>query len=238
MCQSFIDVLMVSHGIKFSLVTVYELKVCFVSLILQWALDIYEKTCFVCNQENTKQSWFVSKLFQTNNAELVHVNITMSFSKCPLCLGQSLKVLVVHKAIPKNMVDKKVIEELNRLPLLKEIQNKTKPGITKTYNVQFLPTSKVFSIVLLAEGACLAVDKFKVSYLFCEKASIKGVTLLKTVSPASGNRAVNSSCFNNTIPSREGPVFGLCSSDGKWKFVTPCFCKNGSTFGSKGCVGM
>ena len=162
----------------------------------------------------------------------------MSFSNCPRCLKQSLKVLVVHKAIPKNMIDKKVIEELNRLPLLKEIQNKTKPGITKTYNVQFLPTSKVFSIVLLAEGACLIVQKFKLSYFYCEKASIKGATVLKTVSPASGNRTVNSSCFNNTIPPHEGPVFGLCGSDGKWKFVTPCYCKKGFTFGSKGCVGM
>ena len=220
------------------LVTVYELKLCFVSLILQWALDNSLNTCFVCNQENVKQSWFVSRLFNTNNAELVKVNITMSFSKCPLCLGQSLKVLVVHKAIPKNMDDKKVIEELNRLSLLKEIQNKTKPGMMKTYHVQFLPTSKVFTIVLLAEGACVVVNKFQLSYLFCDKASIKGVTLPKTVSPASGNRTVNSSCFNNTIPPRESPVFGLCSSDGKWKFVTPCFCKKGFTFGIKGCDGM
>ena len=205
---------------------------------MQWALHRDLKTCFVCNQENTKQSWFVSKSFNTNNAELVHVKITTSFPKCPQCLGQSLKVFVVHKAVPKNMDDKKVIEELNKLPLLKEIQNKTKPNITKTYHVQFRPTSKVFSIVLLGEGACLVVDKFKLSYFYCEKASIKGVALPKSVSPASGNRTVNSNCFNNTIPPREGAVFGLCSSDGKWKFVTPCFCKKGSTFGSKGCVGM
>ena len=205
---------------------------------MQWALDNQLKTCYVCNQENTKQSWFVSKLFKTNNAELVHVNVTMSFSTCPQCFGHSLKVLVIHKAIAKNMDDKKVIEELNRLPLSKEIQNKTKPGIKKTYYVQFLPTSKVFSIVLLAEGACLVVNKFKLSYSFCEKASIKGVTLPRTVSPASGIRTVNSSCFNNTIPPHGGSVFGLCSSDGKWKSVTPCLCKKGFTFGSKGCVSM
>ena len=219
-------------------ITVYELKLCSVYLILQWAVDSNLKTCFVCNQENTKQSWFISKLFQTNNAELVHVNITMSFSKCPLCLNQSLKVYVVHKAMPKDMNSKKVLQELNLLPLLKQIKNETKPGVTKTYPVQFLPTSKVFSIVLLLEGGCLVVNMLKLSYFYCEKDSIKGVTLPKTVSPASGVRTVNSSCFNNTIPAREGPVFGLCSSDGKWKYVTPCFCKKGSTFGSKGCVGM
>ena len=161
----------------------------------------------------------------------------MSFSKCPLCLGQRLKVLVVHK-VPNYMNNKKVIEELSRLPVLKEMQNKTTPGITKTYHVQFLPTSKVFSIVLLAEGACLVVNKFKLSYFYCEKASFTAVTLPKTVSPASGNRTVNSSCFNNTIRSGEGSVFGLCGSDGKWKFVTPCYCKKGFTFGSKECVGM
>ena len=224
-------------SIKFWLLTVYELKLCIIFLILQWHIN-WDRDCVICNRENTKRSWFVSKWFKINNAELVHVNITMGFFKCPLCLGQSLKVFVFHKSIPKNMDDKKVIEEMNKLALLKEIQNKTKPGITKTYHVQFIPTSKVFSIVLLAEGACLGVQKFKLSYSYCEKASIKGVILLRTVSPASGNRTVNSSCFKNTIPPREGAVFGLCSSDGKWKFVTPCFCKNGSTFGSKGCVGM
>ena len=210
---------------KFWLVTDYEVKLCFVYLILQWKIDNF-KICSVCNAVNTKQSWFVSKLFKTNNAELVHVNITMRFSNCPGCLNQSLKVFVVHEAIFKNGV-----EELTK-------QNKTKPGTTKTYHVQFLPTSKVFSVVLLAEGTCLIVENFNLSYFYCEKASIKGIALPKSVSPASGNRTVNSNCFNNTIPLREGAVFGLCSSDGKWKFVTPCFCKNGSTFGSKECVGM
>ena len=213
-----------------------KIKLCFISLILQWSLDSSLKTCFVCNQGNTKQSWFVSKLFKTNNAELVHVNITMSFSMCPRCLKQSLKVFV-HKAIPKNVDENEVIKELNKLPLLKEIKNKTEPEIKETYNIQFVPTSKVFSIVLLGEGACLVVDKFKVNYFYCEKASIKGVTLPRTVSPASGNRTVNSSCFNNTVFTNER-VFGLCSSDGKWKSVTPCLCKIGFSFGSKGCFGM
>ena len=197
------------------------------------------KTCHVCSQENTKQSLLASTLFHTNNAELVHVSITMLFLYGLECLNQNLKILFVHRPIPKNMVDKKVIEKLNRSPLLKEIsQNKTKHGIMKTYHVQYQPKSKVFSIVLLAEGACSDVWKFKLSYFYCQETSIKGVTLPKTVSPTFGNQTVNSNCFKNTIPSHEGSVYGLCSSDGKWKFVTPCVCKKGFTFESKGCVGM
>ena len=100
-----------------------------------------------------------------------------------------------------------------------------------------MSSSNGFSIALLAEGACLIVHEFKVSYFYCEKASIGGVPLPRTASPASGNRTVNSSCFENSVPSGRR-VFGLCSNYGEWNVVTACLCKKGFTFGSKRCHSM
>ena len=189
--------------------------------------------CSICNEKNTKKSWLVIRFLNTNNTELVDVAITISFSQCPKCSNQFLKVFAVREKLD----DDKLRQNLHNLTLLKKIENKTFAGARETHRVQLMSSSNGFSIALLAEGGCLIVHEFKVSYFYCEKASIGGVPLPRTASPASGNRTVNSSCFENSVPSGRR-VFGLCSNYGEWNVVTACLCKKGFTFGSKRCHSM
>lgn len=200
---------------------------------MQWSHT--SEKCTICNEENTKKSWFITRfILNTYNTELLNVAITVSFTQCFKCSNQFLKVYAIREKLPKNMDYDKIRQKLRTLTLLKKIENKTAAGTEEIHRVQVMSRSSGFSIALLVEGACLIVNKFKVSYFYCEKASIEGVDLPRTVSPASGNRRVNSNCFENSVPSGK-QVFGLCSNDGEWNVVTPCLCKKGFTFGSKRC---
>ena len=160
----------------------------------------------------------------------------MSFTQCEQCPKQHLKVLAAHEKLPMHMDSEIKKQKLDSLTVLKEIKNE-KSGTKKTHHIQVASRSDGVSIVLLAEGACLIVHEFKVTSFVCEEASIDGVRLPRTVTPASENRIVNASCVKDTAPSGSR-VIGLCGSDGEWKYVTPCFCEEGYTFGSKGCESM
>jgi hypothetical protein len=51
---------------------------------------------------------------------------------------------------------------------------------------------------------------------------------------------VNVSCPENTLNPGNEEAYGLCSSKGIWKIISPCICKKGYTLNTieEGCIGM
>ena len=92
-----------------------------------------------------------------------------------------------------------------------------------THDFSFEPKASTFSIVFLSAGSCTLIKSMSVSYFICEQNTNSLTNLPRTVAPANGLQRVNVSCPENSV---EG-TYGLCSSEGIWKILSPCACRKG-----------
>jgi hypothetical protein len=172
----------------------------------------------------------------------VHVNVKVYRPECGLCKNQDVKVYILRKALPIGQKGlKEAVRILKNLTLVTTLKNQT--DLTdKFHQFHFEPKAKVpqFSIAFLSAGSCTLIKDIKLSYFVCDKNTSAGVNLPRTVAPDSGSQRVNVSCPENTLNPGNEEAYGLCSSKGIWKIISPCICKKGYTLNTieEGCIGM
>ena len=156
-------------------------------------------------------------------------------SECDECRNQDIKVYILHKALATDL--SKAVSILKSLPLVANLSNAK--GLTeKIHAFHFEPKTRNLSIVLLSAGSCTQIKDIVLSYFACDKNISSLANLPRTVAPASGSKRVNVSCPEKSVNPNDKEVYGLCSSEGIWKFISPCMCKNGRALSVEGkCVG-
>ena len=172
----------------------------------------------------------------------VHVNVKVYRPECGLCKNQDVKVYILRKALPIGQKGlKEAVRILKNLTLVTTLKNQ-KDLTNKFHQFNFQPKAKAlqFSIAFLSAGSCTLIKDIKLSYFVCDKNTSAGVNLPRTVAPDSGSQRVNVSCPENTLYPGNEEAYGVCSSTGIWKIISPCVCKKGYTLNTieEGCIGM
>ena len=180
-------------------------------------------------------SWLVTKLIPAEDSKRIHVSATMFRADCNDCKNQDIKVYILYKVLTYDQ--SKAASMLKSLPLVVNLRN-AKDGTEKIHAFHFEPKTRNFSIVFQSAGSCTQIKDITVSYFVCDKNVSSLANLPQTVAPASGSKRVNISCPEKRVNPDGKEVYGLCSSEGIWKIISPCMCKKGHTVSVEGkCVG-
>ena len=156
-------------------------------------------------------------------------------SECAECRNQDIKVYILQKALAVD--ESKAVSILKNLPLVVNLSN-GKDRTERIHTFHFEPKTRNFSIVFQSAGSCTLIKDITVSYFVCDKNVSSLANLPQTVSPASGSKRVNFSCPEKSVNPDGKEVYGLCSSEGLWKIISPCMRKKGNASSVEGkCVG-
>ena len=197
--------------------------------------DGRRRDCSICNAQDEAPSWLVTQPIPAADSKRIRVSVTMFKSKCYSCLNQGIKVYILYKALAVDQ--SKAFSMLKSLPLVANISN-AKENTEKVHVFHFEPKTRHFSIVFLSAGSCTLIKDITVSYFVCDKNISSLANLPRTVAPASGSKRVNVSCSEKSVNPDGKEGYGLCSSEGIWKFISPCGCEKGHALSVKGkCVG-
>ena len=180
--------------------------------------------CSICNSQDTKPSWLVTKSTGAADSKRIHVSVTMYRSQCDDCRNQDIKVYILYKALTNDV--QKTLSILKKLPLVINLSN-AKEDREKSHTFQFNSSQSKFSIVFLSAGSCTQIKDITISYFVCDKNTSNLASLPQTVAPAIGSQRVRGSCAKNSANLNGKEVYGLCSSEGNWKIMSPCVCKRG-----------
>lgn len=158
----------------------------------------------------------------------MHVDVEMLTANCSQCKNQTIEVYILDKTLPL-IITKDAIKMLEELRLIASLSNK-KDDVMKIHHFQFQPKEvKEASILFLSAGSCTRIHRINISYFVCEEDIKSGLNLPRTIAPASSFQRVDVSCPKNALnPGNEVP-YGNCSSEGEWKIISRCVCKEGYT---------
>ncbi|XP_028394331.1 ephrin type-B receptor 2-like [Dendronephthya gigantea] len=200
-----------------------------------WNHNPSEKTCSICQADNQLRSWLLTRPFETKDYESIHAGVQMSKTNCEKCKNQRVKAYILYNS-PRTPTPSPT-EMLGNLTLVAILANKEEADY-EFHNFSFEPEKSKFSLVLLSEGSCTRIKMIEISAFVCEKNTIKGVNLTRTISPATGFKRKNATCImKNALNLENAEPYGLCSSNGTWDVQSPCKCKRGFTIGTVGyCV--
>ena len=152
-------------------------------------------------------------------------------SDCKDCKNQDVKVYILYKALALDR--SKAASILKSLPLVVNLSN-GKDRTEKIHTFHFEPKTRKFSIVLQSAGSCTLIKDITVSYSVCDKNVSSLANLPRTVAPANGSKRVNFSCPDKSVNPDGKEVYGLCSSEGLWKIISPCTPKKGNASSVEG----
>ncbi|CAB4003216.1 ephrin type-A receptor 5 isoform X2 [Paramuricea clavata] len=204
-----------------------------------WSPKAANDGCSICNSQDTAESWLVTKFQQVKEfIKSVHVNVKVYRPECGLCKNQDVKVYILGKALPIGQKGlKEAVGILKNLTLVTTLKNQ-KDLTDKFHQFHFEPNAPQLSIAFLSAGSCTLIKDITLSYFVCDKNTSAGVNLPRTVAPDSGSQRVNVSCPENTLNPGNEEAYGLCSSKGIWKIISPCICKKGYTLNTieEGCI--
>ena len=158
----------------------------------------------------------------------MHVDVEMFRAFCGSCKNQTIAVYISDQDLPLDIIHEN-IKILENLRLIATLSNKKEDSM-ETHHFQFQSNRlKHFSILFLSEGSCTRIHNINISYFVCEKKITSGVHLPRTVAPARGVKRVNVSCIKNTKNAENETPYGQCSSEGEWRLISQCMCKQAYT---------
>ena len=198
--------------------------------------DRGKSDCSICNPQDAKESWLVTKPIPVNGQKSIHVDVTMFRSGCKSCQNQDIRVYISHQMVSADWkIAFMFLKTLKPLTTLKNEKDLTE----KIHNFAFEPKSDTFSILFVSAGSCTQIKDIDVYSYVCDNNTSSGVNLPETIAPANGFQRVNVSCSASTLNLGNDEAYGLCSSKGEWDIISPCMCKEGYTLriGAEGCMG-